>query len=123
MLKKINNYISSVSHEDFNIGVHNLHIAFLCSNNRIYFFGVNSSRTKVSSINYLYKSLHAEIDAIRQYKASNLKKKMDIYVVRLSKNNKCLFSKPCENCMDFLKKETFLKNIYYYNQNNFSKIK
>ena len=92
MLKKINNYISAVSHKDFNIGYHNLHISFLCSNNRIYFFGVNSSRTKVSSINYLYKSLHAEIDAIRQYKASHLKKrKMDIYVIRLSKDNKCLF--------------------------------
>lgn len=70
MLNKIFNYLSAISYNDFDIGVNNLHIAFLCSNNRIFFIGKNSPRTKVSSLNYEYKSLHAEIDAIKKFKSN-----------------------------------------------------
>ena len=122
MLKKIYNFLQNVAHKDFNVGYHNLHIAFLCSHNRIYFIGVNSSRTKVSSLNYLYKSLHAEIDAIRKYKTSNYKKKLNLFVIRISKDDLFLFSKPCDNCMEYLNKEKFIKNIYYYNKIDFVKL-
>lgn len=78
MIHKIYRYLQNINYEDYNNGVKNLHLAFLCSNNTIYFVGQNSSRSIVSSIDYLYNSLHAEVDAIRQYKTSNFKKKMNI---------------------------------------------
>lgn len=78
MIHKIYNYLQHINYEDDKKDVKNLHIAFLCSNNKIYFIGYNSSRSIVSSINYQYHSLHAEIDAIRHYKTSNSKKRMNI---------------------------------------------
>jgi len=78
MFHKIYNYIQKINYNIDKKDVENLHLAFLCSNNIIYFVGYNSSRSIVSSLNYLYHSLHAEIDAIRQYKTSKFKKKMNI---------------------------------------------
>lgn len=123
MLKKIANYLSNIKYTDFEINNNNLHIAFLCKNNTIYFTGNNSDRTKIKSVNYLYHSTHAEVDVVRKYKNSNMKKKLDIIVVRIGKDNSWLFSKPCCNCMAFLNKQKFLKNIYYYNQTTFEKLK
>lgn len=78
MFNKIYNYLQNITYNDNKKDVKNLHLAFLCSNNTIYFVGYNSSRSIVSSINYQYHSLHAEIDVIRQYKTSKFKKKMNI---------------------------------------------
>ena len=123
MLNKIFNYLQNISFSEYTfIECNNLHIAFLCSNNRIFFVGNNSSRTKVSSLNYLEQSLHAEVDVIRSYKLRSRKKKLNLYVVRINKNNDFLFSKPCPNCMSVISNQNFIKNIYYYDKNNFKKL-
>ncbi len=60
-------------------------------------------------------SKHAEIDAynkIRNYK--NMPKKIDIFVIRLTKLGILAESRPCYHCLDFLEKSGLnIKYVYY----------
>jgi hypothetical protein len=78
-----------------------------------------------SSENIAYKhmpSKHAEIDAynkIRKYK--NMPKKIDIFVIRLSRTGLLAASRPCYHCIDMLEK-TGLNIIYIYYSNSSGEI-
>ena len=69
--------------------------------------------------------VHAERDAINKLKPLERKNNLetiDLLVIRMSKHNKLLNSKPCANCIENMKhlpkkKGYNLKNIYYSNEN------
>lgn len=69
--------------------------------------------------------IHAEHDAINKLKPLRRKKHLEninLLVIRISKYNKLLNSKPCANCINLIKilpekKGYRIKNIYYSNDN------
>lgn len=76
-------------------------------------YGVNSDRIFT---NTLYT--HAEMDVVRKLQNyANTKKRpiIDILIIRVSKQNKMLNSKPCSICVKYLckVKHIIIKNIYY----------
>ncbi len=60
-------------------------------------------------------SLHAEIDAfskIKNYK--NIGKKLDLFVIRITKGGNLAESRPCFHCIDILSKSKLnICNVYY----------
>jgi hypothetical protein len=64
--------------------------------------------------NYM-PSLHAEIDAfskIKNYK--NIGKKLDLFVIRITKGGNLAESRPCFHCIDILSKSKLnICNVYY----------
>lgn len=60
-------------------------------------------------------SRHAEIDAymkIKKYR--NLPKKVDFFVIRITKSGKLSESRPCYHCIDILSKSRLnIVNVYY----------
>ena len=95
-----------------------------CSNDklRIISYGVNSPSNMESKI----PGLHAEQDAILKLKTLKCKKMLvpiNILVVRFSKMNKILSSRPCSNCINAMgtipqKKGYKIQNIYYSDDEN-----
>jgi len=69
-----------------------------------------------TKLNNLY-SIHAEIAAIlKMPKKIKSKKNLKLYVIRLSNedNSKLLFSKPCNNCLNTIKKKLPGIPVIYY---------
>ena len=69
-------------------------------------------------------TIHAEHDAINKlpFKRNNEKIKINMLVLRFTKNFKLCMSKPCNQCINnmihlFPKKGYIIKNIYYSNTN------
>lgn len=64
--------------------------------------------------NYM-PSTHAEIDAyskIKNYK--NISKKLDLFVIRITKGGKLAESRPCSHCIEILSKSRLnIVNVYY----------
>jgi hypothetical protein len=82
--------------------------------------GINSIGDNIGKI----PGIHAELDGFNKLKPLlNRKKRLqnvNMLVIRLSKNNKLLHSKPCANCITKLQtlpeqKGYKIKNIYYSN--------
>ncbi len=73
-------------------------------------FGMNEP----FSWNYM-PSMHAEIDAyskIKNYK--NISKKLDLFVIRITKGGNLAESRPCFHCIDILSKSKLnICNVYY----------
>mgnify|MGYP001958755985 CR=1 FL=1 len=69
-----------------------------------------------------FKTIHAEVDAVKKLKYSKTKKKIDILIFRTNKYGDCLkMAKPCQNCITSIMKTTKLKNyrlskIHYTNE-------
>lgn len=67
-------------------------------------------------------SMHAEIAAIR-----NANKRMlahqdcEMYVVRVTKNLECKYSKPCASCEREIRNKTNIKHVYYSINNTYFK--
>lgn len=69
-----------------------------------------------SPINWNYMpTLHAEIDAynkIKNYKKTP--KKLDLFVIRITKGGRLAESRPCFHCIDILSKSRLnICNVYY----------
>ena len=48
-----------------------------------------------------YKTIHAEVDAIKKLRYSKTKKKIDILVFRTNlKGKELMMAKPCQNCIN-----------------------
>jgi hypothetical protein len=64
-------------------------------------------------------SIHAEIDAyykIKNYK--NIGKKLDLFVIRITKGGNLAESRPCFHCIDILSKSKLnICNVYYSTSN------
>ena len=69
-----------------------------------------------------YKTIHAEVDAIKKLRYSKTKKKIDVLVFRTNlKGEELKMAKPCQNCINSIMKNTKLKNyrlskIHYTNE-------
>lgn len=68
---------------------------------------VFNSKNKILSIKYNFKDSHAEETAIKNLKGGN-----NLLVIRIDSSNNILYSKPCKDCIEKIKK-TNIKNIYY----------
>ena len=76
-----------------------------------------------NTINYTnYKSIHAEEDAIRnlvrinKFQNKGIRNNCKLYVVRIQKNTNFLkMSRPCQNCINNIRKHTI--GVTYYSTN------
>jgi len=92
------------------------HCALVIKKGKPVIYGINHNRTYVNK--KLIYSLHAETDALHRYckiihKNTNLN--VDVFVVRIDKNNKLKNSYPCNSCIRRLF-EIGVKNLYYSNE-------
>jgi tRNA(Arg) A34 adenosine deaminase TadA len=62
---------------------------------------------------YNTPSLHAEIAAFKNIKKNNMPRKLDLLVVRFSKEGELVSSRPCYNCIRTLTGSIHIKNVYY----------
>ena len=82
--------------------------------NKIVSIGINRKNYRTNKI----ESIHAECSAILNINWYKIKihDKLDLYVIRINKNNKLLDSYPCESCVDKIKKFSYIiNNIYFSN--------
>jgi len=99
--------------------VNQKHSCALLVNNRIITTGFN----KYCNNNQFSNTIHAEIDALFNFKKLNHLKKntIDIVIIRFSHNNLLKNSKPCHHCIDHIKKYNdkytlSINRIYYSNE-------
>jgi deoxycytidylate deaminase len=88
----------------------------------------NIMRNKIRG--YRSGSLHAEAHAIMEYYGKNLKfkngefycppnkKRIDLIVIRINKENEICSSRPCHNCLKMMKSVNINKLYYTDNNNN-----
>lgn len=68
-------------------------------------------------------SCHAEIDVIRKCIKLNIKKKIKLYVVRITENGNYRNSAPCNMCLHILKENNVHTIIYSTNEGTLQKYK
>jgi len=113
-LYKINNIVNILIKIAKNSAVNQRHSAALIKGDEIYNIGFN----KYCS-NAKYSTVHAEIDALLTFNKKYIKgiKGMDIIIIRIggySKSDKInlKISRPCNNCIDTLRKFD-IRKVYY----------
>ena len=106
-LPKWQSIISCLVKQSYKSDLFNKHSAAIIHNFKILSHGYNF-RLKNSSI-------HAEIDAFIKFQKKNHVFGLDIIVIRFENNN-LKYSRPCNHCIDFLRRKGFRK-IYYSNFN------
>jgi len=75
--------------------------------------GCNSYRTfSKDGLIHNTCSCHAEIDVLRKCMKKNRKGKINIYVVRISKNGEYLNSAPCNQCVNVMKTYNIGRIVY-----------
>ena len=91
--------------------------AILYNKSQIYSVGYNTliSHAHIFRKKYMVPSIHAEVDAIRKFiyeRVSPTRKRPKLKLIVLRKNNAGNFmnSKPCKNCISFMKSE-LVKNF------------
>lgn len=92
------------------------HCALVIKNGKPVIYGVNHDRSYMKK--KLIYSFHAETDALHRYckmihKNTNLN--VDVFVIRIDKNNKLKNSYPCNSCIRRFY-DIGVKNIYYSNE-------
>lgn len=91
------------------------HICMIMIGKKIISIGFNSNKTsiKINGDKYKIPTCHAEIEAISKIKnKKNSKKKYDLYIIRI-KNESFKNSKPCLNCITYIKNLGYIKRIIY----------
>lgn len=93
------------------------HVAFLLKHNKIYKIGWNQIKTHPLLKLYPYYSIgiHAELNVIMKANKDDLSD-YTLIVIRLNRNNKILYSKPCSACQNVMKQFN-LYNCYYSDYN------
>ena len=74
---------------------------------KVFAFGLNSTRK-----NYNNKSTHAEVDAMKKIQYKKIEGKMDLIVIKLSKNGEFRESRPCLTCLKSMR-GLKIKHVYY----------
>ncbi len=98
---------------------HYHHIACCIKNGGILSFGQNHYPVNTNHFkSHRASSIHAEHDAIRKLPFSRKPVKIDLMVLRFTKNKKLCMSKPCDKCVrymmsDSLKHGYIVKDIWY----------
>lgn len=110
-LYKIHNIVNILIKIAQNSAVNQRHSAALIKGDEIYNIGFN----KYCS-NAKYSTVHAEIDALFTFNKKYLKgvKGMDIIIIRINNYSSCKLkiSRPCNNCIDTLRKFD-IRKVYY----------
>ena len=109
---KINNIVNILIKIAQNSTVNQRHSAALIKGDEIYNIGFN----KYCS-NAKYSTIHAEIDALFTFKSSKYAKcmrGMDIIIIRINNYSSCKLkiSRPCDKCIDTLRK-FHIRKVYY----------
>lgn len=108
------------------------HFSFICSGNKILSIGLNNSKTHPINLKFDYRNrqrdriselvgTHSEINAVLKIGEKNCIGKT-IINTRINRNNQIDLSKPCNGCMDMIKKLGFKKVIYSNKKKSFDKI-
>jgi deoxycytidylate deaminase len=95
--------------------IQNKHSACLIKGDKIFSIGINKCIKKIHFGDKIAKStIHAEINAILQ---ADLRytKGMDILIIRVNKSRKLQNSRPCNSCIDKLRKHG-IRKAYYSNE-------
>ena len=92
--------------------VNNKHAAGLLFKNQIKSHAINNYIRKDS----LYKTIHAEINLLKSLKRQLLHgyNTVDIIVIRINKSSDLRNSRPCSDCIKYLK-ELGIRKVYYSN--------
>jgi deoxycytidylate deaminase len=91
------------------------HSACLLKGNKICAIGVNKCLKHIVIDNIKTKTtIHAEIDAILNSNSKNMKG-MDIVIIRLGQSNKLQNSRPCNSCIEKMRKKG-IRKAYYSNE-------
>jgi deoxycytidylate deaminase len=91
------------------------HSACLLLGDKVYAVGVNKYFGIKAAGQHIKLSIHAEEDAIINCNPK-LSKGMDIFVIRIGKSNMLRYSRPCNSCIDKLKKKG-IRKAYYSDSN------
>lgn len=89
--------------------------------NRIMFYSIGINHYNINKKN---NTIHAEVDCINNLKYSCKKKNINLFVFRTNpKGTELLKSKPCDNCINFIKnnlqkKNYKLNNLYFIDNVN-----
>jgi deoxycytidylate deaminase len=87
--------------------VNNKHAAGLLYNKNIVYYGINKYIKK----NEYYKTIHAEVNLLKSIPFIKLNGR-DIIVIRVNKNGRLRNSRPCNDCIDILKK-LGIRRVHY----------
>lgn len=114
--KKLDEPISILTKKALNSSscVQYKHSACLIKGDKIFSIGINKCIKKIHFGDKIAKStVHAEINAILQADL-RFTKGMDILIIRVNKSKKLKNSRPCNSCIDKLKKHG-IRKAYYSN--------
>jgi deoxycytidylate deaminase len=96
--------------------IYHKHAAALISGNTIYSAGINKFIKEIKNNNNIYKrTMHAEINVFENFPKKNVKG-LDILVIRINKNYVLKNSRPCNQCIEKLKK-IGIRRVYYSDHN------
>jgi deoxycytidylate deaminase len=87
------------------------HAACLIGGDKICTFGVNKRLRSTCGSGVALISIHAETDCLSNCHAK-WSKGMDLLVIRVNNSNKLLNSRPCNSCIDKLRKRN-IRKVYY----------
>lgn len=73
-----------------------------------------NNRTKVN--NKYYPSIHAEINCLLCITEKELNAPSNLLVIRINPSGNLCNSRPCIDCLQYIKKYTNIKKIYYSNE-------
>lgn len=123
---KFSKYIELLKKLASNSDIHYKHAAALIKNEKIYSAGINkfvkkldvksyNKKTGENSIETHFKTIHAEISVFDKLSKKS-SKGLDIIVIRINKNFTLKNSRPCNHCIDKLKK-IGIRKVFYSNEN------
>jgi deoxycytidylate deaminase len=92
------------------------HAAALISGNKVYSSGANKFIKQIKNNNPIYnRTMHAELTVFEKLQKKNVRG-MDILVIRINKHLVLKNSRPCNQCIDKLRK-IGIRKVYYSNEN------
>lgn len=105
------------------------HFSFICDGKRILSIGSNSPKTHPVNLRFDYVNrqkhcirsmigTHSELSAVLKIGEQNCKG-LTIINTRINRKNQIDFSRPCNGCMDMIKKLGFKRVIYSTKSHNF----
>ena len=95
------------------------HISFLLNGKKIESIGFNSqikTHTLCHKHNYWKDHIHSEVHAVIKCKRIHLIDGFSLWNIRIDRHGNIRISKPCDRCMEFIKK-IGIKKVYYTKNN------
>ena len=122
MYEDFEEYIDLLKKLAVNSDINCKHAAALLYNNNIYSPSINKfiksfdiKSKNTDEIQTHYKTIHAEISVFLNFPKKKSMKGMDIIVIRINKNLALKNSRPCNHCIDKLKK-IGIRKVFYSNE-------